>query len=79
MLTDFLLALKERPFERVVLQTGAKVRPMIQAILPWLKPHRSVLSYTDILKNYGLHLGPVPIPCREDDPRVVGQPNFYYA
>lgn len=29
-------------------------------------------------KYYGHHLGPVPVPAREDDPRVPA-PNFYYA
>lgn len=54
MLRDFILACKDdRPFERIVLQTGAK--------------------------HYGIHLAPKPVPCREDDPRVFGQPNFYYV
>ena len=32
-------------------------------------------------KQYGLHLGPVKLPCEESDPRIDGQgrpPNFYY-
>lgn len=31
------------------------------------------------LKNYGVHQGPVSVPCDESDPRVeLGQANFYY-
>ena len=53
MLRDFILACGESPFDRIVLQTGAK--------------------------NYGVHLGAKPVPCREDDPRIQGEPNFYYV
>ena len=32
------------------------------------------------LKNYGVHQGPVSVPCDENDPRVeLGQANFYYT
>jgi len=32
------------------------------------------------LKNYGVHLGPVNVPCEEHDARVeLGQVNFYYV
>lgn len=42
-----------------------------------IKPKRILLQTG--LKNYGVHLGPVHVPCDEDDPRVnIGPPNFYY-
>ncbi|KAF2092511.1 NAD dependent epimerase/dehydratase family protein-like protein [Rhizodiscina lignyota] len=52
MLRDFILAMKNRPFKRLVLQTGAK--------------------------HYGIHIGPAISPSKEDDPRVLTLPNFYY-
>src|SRR5690606_39250643 len=30
-------------------------------------------------KHYGLHLGPTIAPQREEDPRVLLEPNFYYT
>ncbi|KAG4257541.1 hypothetical protein FPRO03_13884 [Fusarium proliferatum] len=29
-------------------------------------------------KNYGVHIGPTLMPSREEDPRVLSLPNFYY-
>lgn len=40
------------------------------------KPRRFMLQTG--AKNYGLHLGPNLIPQFENDPRVGGEPNFYY-
>ncbi len=31
------------------------------------------------IKNYGAHLGPMSVPCVEDDPRHDLEPNFYYT
>ena len=42
-----------------------------------IKPKRILLQTG--LKNYGVHLGPVSVPCTESDPRIeIGPPNFYY-
>lgn len=42
-----------------------------------IRPKRIVLQTG--LKNYGVQLGPVNVPCREDDPRVgIGLTIFYY-
>lgn len=49
-----------------------------------IKPRRILLQTG--LKNYGVHLGPVTVPCHESDPRVLLRdsenrisPNFYYT
>lgn len=48
-----------------------------------IQPNRILLQTG--LKNYGVHLGPVTVPCTESDPRVLLKdaqdrisPNFYY-
>ncbi|KAK2865044.1 hypothetical protein FQN49_003960 [Arthroderma sp. PD_2] len=42
-----------------------------------IKPKRVMLQTG--AKNYGLHLGPAMTPQREEDPRVLLEPNFYYT
>ena len=42
-----------------------------------IKPRRIMLQTG--AKNYGLHLGPTLVPQEESDPRVLIEPNFYYA
>jgi hypothetical protein len=41
-----------------------------------IKPKRIMLQTG--AKNYGVHLGPSPIPQEETAPRVTLEPNFYY-
>ncbi|RVX69025.1 hypothetical protein B0A52_08092 [Exophiala mesophila] len=42
-----------------------------------IKPKRFMLQTG--AKNYGGHLGPTKVPQQESDPRVLLEPNFYYA
>lgn len=61
--------------QRICLQTGGKVSA----------PYRDTLDITIntdlfIKQNYGVHLGPVPVPLVEDLPRYDDKGlNFYYA
>jgi len=56
---------------------AAMLRNLVEAI----EPVASGLRHIHVVhgtKYYGHHLGPMPVPAREDDPRAPA-PNFYYA
>ena len=58
--------------------TGRLLQNFLTALdLASITPSRILLQTG--LKNYGVHQGPVSVPCDERDPRIeLGQANFYY-
>lgn len=56
---------------------GAMLRNLLDGLEAHDAPLRRVVLYQGA-KVYGVHLGPVPSPFYEDDPRHIG-PNFYFT
>ncbi|MBE7210322.1 MAG: NAD-dependent epimerase [Gluconacetobacter diazotrophicus] len=58
-------------------RNGAMLRNLLDGLEAVGAPLERVVLFQGA-KVYGVHLGPVPSPFREDDPRPIG-PNFYFT
>ncbi|RGP78261.1 aldo-keto reductase family [Fusarium longipes] len=61
--------------EQMVQENGQMLEDFIHA-MDGISIKRIILQTG--AKNYGVHIGPTLMPSREDDPRVLSLPNFYY-